>query len=158
MEALPALCAPFLGPSHESPVLLKKFHIAPRLRPLKSLGSIKKGSQINMPEYHQGFTLVQTKGLRFPPQPRYPLESPPQKRSSPSRSPYGAPASRNMLHHQSPLCMSLKVPKNEARPFRFPLQSPYIEEDAPSPEPCLCNSQSPQKRNPPPGSPYGAPT
>jgi hypothetical protein len=31
----------------------------------------KKGSQINMPECHQGFTLIQTQGLRFPPQPRY---------------------------------------------------------------------------------------
>jgi hypothetical protein len=37
-----ALCAPLLGPSHESPVLLKKFRIALRLRPLTSSGSKKK--------------------------------------------------------------------------------------------------------------------
>jgi hypothetical protein len=37
-----ALCAPSLGPSHQSPVLLKKFQIALRLRPLTSSGSKKK--------------------------------------------------------------------------------------------------------------------
>jgi hypothetical protein len=37
-----ALCAPLLGPSHECPALLKKFQIAPRLRPLISSGSREK--------------------------------------------------------------------------------------------------------------------
>jgi hypothetical protein len=75
-----------------------------------------------------------------------------------------------MLHLQSPVYISLKVPSPEPSlhisrspqkrntPSRFPLRSPYIEQDASSPEPSLHNSQSPQKRNPPPGSPYGAPT
>jgi hypothetical protein len=118
------LCVPFLGPSHESPVLLKKFHFAPRLRPLMSLGSIKKESQINMPECHQGFTLMQTQGLRFSPQPRYLSKSPPRpkKREAPLRSPYGAPAWRKILHHQTPFYMSLKVPRKET-----PLQAPLTE-------------------------------
>jgi hypothetical protein len=37
-----ALCAPSLGPSHKSPVLLKKFQIALRLRSLTFSGSKKK--------------------------------------------------------------------------------------------------------------------
>jgi hypothetical protein len=141
---LPALCGPFLGPSHESPVLLKKFHIAPRFRPLMSLVSIKKGSQINMPEGHQGFTLMQTQGLRFPAQLRYLSKAPPK--SSSLRSPYGAPASRKMLHLQSPPYVTLKVPRKESPPSRFPLWSPYIEKDAQSPEPSLHISQGPQSR------------
>jgi hypothetical protein len=87
-----------------------------------------------------------------------------------------------MLHLQSPLYLSLKVPRKEASlqdpltqplhrgrcsisrafftylskspenkpPSRFPLQSPYIEKGAPSPEPSLYISQSPQKRTLPP--------
>jgi hypothetical protein len=43
-------------------------------------------------------------------------------------------------------------------PSTFPLQSPYVQEDIPPQEPSLRNSQSPQKRTPPPGSPYGSPT
>jgi hypothetical protein len=53
-------------------------------------------------------------------------------------------------------CLS-KSPETNP-PSRFPLQSPYRKGDVPSPEPSICNSQSPQKRNPPPGFPYRAPT
>jgi hypothetical protein len=97
-----------------------------------------------MPECHHGFTLMQTQGLRFPPQPHYLSKSP--KKKLPPRSPCGAPASGKMLHHQSPLYMCLKVPRNETSPSRFPLQSPCIEKDAPSPGPSLYISQSPQSR------------
>jgi hypothetical protein len=89
-----------------------------------------------MPECHQCFTLMQTQGLRFPSQPRY-LSKSPKKKVPPPRFPYGAPALREMLHHQSPLYISLKVP---------------------SPEPSLHISRSPRKRNPSPGSPYRATT
>jgi hypothetical protein len=48
----------------------------------------KKGSQINIPECRRGFTLMQTRGLRFPPQPRY-LSKSPRKRSPLSGPPVG---------------------------------------------------------------------
>jgi hypothetical protein len=40
-----------------------------------------------------------------------------------------------MLHLQSLLNISNTVPRKETPPSRFPLWSPYIEKDVPSPEP-----------------------
>jgi hypothetical protein len=54
---------PFVSPpSHKSPVLLKKFQMALRLGPLTFSGSKKKGSQVDMSECCQGFTLTQYMG------------------------------------------------------------------------------------------------
>jgi hypothetical protein len=95
-----------------------------------------------------------------------------------------------MLHLQSPVYISLKVPRKEKPPLQVPLMeplhrercsisralftylskspekknppsrfllwSPYIEKDAPSPDPSIYLSKSPEKK-PPPGSPDGAP-
>jgi hypothetical protein len=89
-----------------------------------------KGSQINMPECCQGFSLKQTQRLGFPPQPHYISFKVPKKR----KLPYGAPTERRMFHLQSPLYVSLKVPRKNP-PSRVPLHSSYVEKGTPSPEP-----------------------
>jgi hypothetical protein len=62
-----------------------------------------------------------------------------------------------MLHLQSLLNISNTVPRKEPSPPRFPLQSPYIAKDAPSPEPSLRIFQIPQGRNGPSGFPLWSP-
>jgi hypothetical protein len=64
-----ALCAPSLGPSHRSSVLLKKFQIALTLGPLTSSGSKRKDPRQICPSVRQGFTLTQHMGWGFLPQP-----------------------------------------------------------------------------------------
>jgi hypothetical protein len=91
----------------------------------------KKGSQINMPECHQGFTLMQTHGLRFPPQPRY-LSKPQQISSPPPRSPM------ELLHRERcSICRALstflsKSPEKNPPPFQVPLTEPLHTERASS--------------------------
>jgi hypothetical protein len=51
----------------------------------------------------------------------------------------------------------LSKPPKKAPP-QVPQWSPCIDKGAPSPEPSLPVSQSPQKRTRPPGSPHTAPT
>jgi hypothetical protein len=113
-----AHCAPSLGPSHESPLFLKEFQIALRLRPLTSSGSKKRIPDRYAwvsPRLH---THTNT-GWGFLPSPVTYL-SKSAENNLPSRFPYGAPASRKMLHLQSPLYISLKVPRKDPPPSRFP--------------------------------------
>jgi hypothetical protein len=110
----------------------------------------EKGSQINMPECRQGFTLTQTHGLRFPPQPRYICFKVPRK-----EAPLQVPLRSSCIEKDDPspehsLRISQSRQKRTPPPSRIPLHSPYIEKDAPSPEHSLLISQSPQKRTPPP--------
>jgi hypothetical protein len=138
-----------------------------------------------MPECHQGFTLMQTQGLRLPPQPRYLSKSPKKKLPPPGppmelRHRQRCSISRALSTYlskspvQSPLYISLEVPSpgsslhiprspQSRALYTYLSKSPvqghlYISLEVPSPGPSLQNSQSPQKRNPPPGSPYRVPT
>jgi hypothetical protein len=52
-----------------------------------------------------------------------------------------------MLHLQSPHYISLRVSRKEAPLSRFPLRSPYLEKDAPSPEPSLHIFKAPGKES-----------
>jgi hypothetical protein len=104
---------------------------------------------MNMRECRHGFTLMQTRGLRFPPQPRY-LSKSPKKRSSPPPDP---PV--ELLHRERcsitralSTCLSKSPETKPSPPSRFPLQSPYVEKDAPSPEPSLHIFKVPRKEAP----------
>jgi hypothetical protein len=81
------LC-PLARPESWEPCPSKEVPHCPQTQTSNVLRAHKKGSQINMPEYHQGFTLMQTQGLRFPPQPRY-LSKSLKKKLPPPHPPVG---------------------------------------------------------------------
>jgi hypothetical protein len=62
------------------------------------------------------------KDIAFP-EPSLPIFQRPQKRNTPPGSLYGAPTPRKMLHFQSPLYLSFKVPRKET-PLQVLLMEP----------------------------------
>jgi hypothetical protein len=119
-----------------------------------SLGSInKKGSQINTPECRQGFTLMQTQGLRFPPPPHY-LSKSPKKVKLPLQVPLTEPHThRKMLHLQSPLYIYSKFP--EKKPPQVPFSEPHRNTRSVTRTLLYLSLAVPGERAPPTGSPSG---